>query len=550
MTGAQRGPEIRSDEEDYGTQGRRIRTKEHRPKQKISRVYHGKKAYRLFLQAYQHILWKQCYALINEQSLPAELWTVVRDLWSLRLSRLLPKLEQSPGDDDTDTVGLSSGVDSLDESGGEGQVRNPKLASGSPSLIDTICLCYMAMLLLRLPIRLSQILRWIREEHVPFIRAIRHVPADMRDKLPGEYHEALDTSTILRREMLQRGVSNLCALYSRSYGMNIAPLNSTLMLFHYVENLSLPLEVYAAVQHLNDIVGFKYHYVDPEGTRRRAISYPEAQLMSLVVVATKLLFPFDSNAIQRSPRNDVEQGMASLDWSTWAEGRELPAAFGPSQENLTAGMEMEIKDTDVFDMSPSQLDQYMEWYQRTWASTTTADEDVNGELLAMFPIGPTLPKPVHPATVLHDEDARRKRVREVQARLKMNEVITDQEATESATEVIRLGMQYQEFRDHKALSFSPIAKMFHIEAAELSCLSLDMLLRAVRQTERKILLWRQAKRRAEKFGEEVESALPPGLEGLDQMTLAEAAVGTEATDSGEDQEAMESGSDDASMEWE
>ena len=65
-----------------------------------------------------------------------------------------------------------------------------------------------------------------------------------------------------------------------------------------------------------------------------------------------------------------------------------------------------------------------------------------------------------------------------------------------------------------------------------------MLLRAVLQTEQKITIWRRAKRRAEKFGEtmnlEAEGVMLPGLEGLDQMTLAEAAVDVGESESGSD----------------
>lgn len=36
--------------------------------------------------------------------------------------------------------------------------------------------------------------RWIGQEEIPFIRAIRFVPNAMKEKLPGEYRAALDTS--------------------------------------------------------------------------------------------------------------------------------------------------------------------------------------------------------------------------------------------------------------------------------------------------------------------------------------------------------------------
>lgn len=36
-------------------------------------AYRGRQAYRLFIQAYQLILWKQCHALVHKQGFPADI---------------------------------------------------------------------------------------------------------------------------------------------------------------------------------------------------------------------------------------------------------------------------------------------------------------------------------------------------------------------------------------------------------------------------------------------------------------------------------------------
>lgn len=535
----QRGPEIGDDEDDYGTQGRRINTTLRAKKQKVLKVYRGRKASRLFLQAYQHILWKQCYALIHEKGFAGELWTVVRDLWTLRLSKLLHRLEGPlEGEESDNAHGLSSEVDPQGESGSEKEARTKQAASALPTLIETICLCYMGMLLMRLPISLSQVLRWIREEDVPYIRAIRHVPAEMKDKLPGEYHEALDTSTILRPEVLQLGVLKLCSVYSRLYGMEISPLNSTPILYEYVKSLSVPLEVYSAAQNLNDLLKFDFKFGGSGGKRRTVLSYPEAQLMSLVIIATKLLFPFDSDSLQRYPRNEAEQGILIIDWNTWMDSRKASKDLDGQNASLENGKEINVKDTDVFNMSAQQLDRYMDWYQRTWARPQVADDDVNRELLEMFPLQKSPDKHIDRGKALHDTEIKVGLVKAVQASLKTSGMITEEQAEQASDPILRPGMLYQQFRDRQGLSRSAVAQAFHEEAAGLSCLSLDMLLRAILQTEQKITIWRRAKRRAEEFGEtmnlEAEGVMLPGLEGLDQMTLAEAAVDVEKREPGSD----------------
>jgi RNA polymerase I-specific transcription initiation factor RRN7 len=511
----------------------------------VRRVYSGVKAQRLYLQVWGWVLWKQCYVLVHEQGFLGELWTAVRDLWRLRLGRLGDRLMghgegEGEGDgEDSGVRGLSPGVDSQDESESQMDVPGKKKGSGLPKLIDTICTCYMGMLLMRLPVSLSQVLHWIHEEDVPYIRAIRHVPAEMKEKLPGEYHEALDTSTVLRPEVLQKGLLRLCSLYSREYGMEISPLNSPLMLYEYVKSLSLPLEVYKTAQDLIDVLGFEFRYAESGGKRRNVLSYPEAQLMSLVVVATKLLFPFDSDASQHYSQDGNEEGILRIDWNTWMDTRTARVSVDQPNTSLKNSQLIQIRDTDVFSMSAGKLDQYMDWYQRTWARPHVADDDVNRELLEMFPLQRMADKHADEGKGLREEESKLERVRGVQANLQVSELSTEEDAAETSRPVLGHGMRYQQFRDGKALSLSTIAQAFHQEAAELSCLSIDMLLRAVLQTERKLILWRRAKRRAERFGEdmnlEVEGVILPVLGGLDQMTLAESAVDLAGRDDKEDE---------------
>lgn len=476
----------------------------------------------------------------------------MRDLWSLRLSKLLHKLEDTFDGTDTESQGVSSRVGSQDQSDGQTVSAQRKLASRSPILLDTICLCYMAMLLMRLPISLSEVLRWICEEDIPYVRAIRHVPAEMKDKLPGEYHEALDTSTVLRPDALQLGVSNICSMYERSYGLSTAALNWPSMLYQYIEKLSLPLEVYGVAEKLNDIVAFDFMFANGRERRRRAISYPEVQLVSLVVVATKLLFPFDSEGVPHNPCDSSDPAMMSIDWSVWVDDRESRTEAEGNKDLLRDGMEIKVKDKDVFNMSPQQLDQYMDWYQRTWAGSDTADNDVSKELLDMFPLKQISGKPIDKGKIQLEEKTKNDRIANIQANLKTNEIVSDEQAEESKTDVIRPGMRYRQFRNQDDLDTSRVAMLFHQEVAELSCLPIGILLRAVLQTEQTITLWRQAKRRAERFGEtmslEAEDVLPSGLVGLEQMTLAEAAVDEAPTfDAQEEEDDADSDSTDSQM---
>ena len=82
-----------------------------------------------------------------------------------------------------------------------------------PSLIETLGVCYLGCVLMRLPVGMGEIHRYVRElkisegngscglvsrwavrEDIPFIRAVRFVPIVMKQKLPAEYIKALDTT--------------------------------------------------------------------------------------------------------------------------------------------------------------------------------------------------------------------------------------------------------------------------------------------------------------------------------------------------------------------
>jgi len=89
------------------------------------------------------------------------------------------------------------------------------------------------------------------------------------------------------------------------------------------------------------------------------LAYPEIQLMCLIIVATKLSQPFDD--IVRHPESDSDPSTAMIDWRKWSEimtEKQVPG--------LRRGEEIMVKDFDVLSMSKEAMDDYMNWYQRTF----------------------------------------------------------------------------------------------------------------------------------------------------------------------------------------
>lgn len=130
----------------------------------------------LYLQCYQLILWKQCFWLVNVKGFPKDLETVVRDLWGLRL-RLLHG-EKEDGGYRSGTTGFSSTSEGENtESDGISLTsrrsrRSDRAKDRLPKLIETLALCYLGILLLRLPTSLGEVYKWAAEEEIIFTRAV------------------------------------------------------------------------------------------------------------------------------------------------------------------------------------------------------------------------------------------------------------------------------------------------------------------------------------------------------------------------------------------
>jgi len=168
--------QTQQDEDDWNAQGKKSR-KERVQKEKVEKVLSGREAIDHYLQCYQLILWKQVYWLINAKGFPPELEVVVKDLWSLRIQGLQKDEErsaygstmfssQSEGDaTDTDATGAKSMSSRRSR---RSIVDKEKL----PKLIETLGLCYLGMLLLRLPVSLGGIYQWAVKGEIVYTRAV------------------------------------------------------------------------------------------------------------------------------------------------------------------------------------------------------------------------------------------------------------------------------------------------------------------------------------------------------------------------------------------
>jgi RNA polymerase I-specific transcription initiation factor RRN7 len=118
------------------------------------------------------------------------------------------------------------------------------------------------------------------------------------------------------------------------------------------------VDIYVAARKLGRILELDYSFPNTLG-RHMVTANPETQIISLIIIATKLCQPFDD--IARVPESVTDPSGLKLDWETWSDimTEKLP-------EGLKRGQEISVTDGDVFKMKGKELDDYLDWYQRTW----------------------------------------------------------------------------------------------------------------------------------------------------------------------------------------
>lgn len=411
----------------------------------------------------------------------------MRDLWTLRLQAFPRRIDEintidsdsesrsemfsSQSDDDTSNAGTTSGK-----------------GSATPRLIETLALLYLAGLSMRLPVMPVDIYRWALSGELLYYEARKSTPESMLARLPSYYHVSLEANDILSLDSLARAVKNLVFFYRRDMGMQIPALNFTPLLLRCLEELALPLPVYAAVKWLRGVCDFGLDYAAWEANNSRKVtqaSVPSAQLAALIVVATKLLYPFDD--LHRRLGSAADQAVLSVDWAKWVEIKRGGKSKAQTiKAPLTFADAMAIREEDVGEMSRRRLDQYMAFYAETWTSDHvddhSKDADARKELLQTFPMPVFTPHSHQPPTQ-KDERKAIEQIKAIMAGMKVN-AIGDVEGLQDAPQ---LGTSYKQWRSEEDLNSH--ARSFCEVVSEVLGVPVPKLIRATFYTERTMARW-------------------------------------------------------------
>ncbi|KAJ5315154.1 hypothetical protein N7476_005461 [Penicillium atrosanguineum] len=479
------GQQIEEDPDDFGTQGQRHRVKKEK-EERSRRSMSDPVDFIQPLNAYQLILWKQCDALVNDHGFPEEFEAVVRDLWALRLQGFTLRINASADDEDDESERevFSSQAADTDESDDLGFKARGKYLQW-PRMLDTVGLCYLAALLMRLPICVSDFYHLIIRQEIPYIRAVRSVPRDMRDKLPPELISLIDLVHLPKAEQIHTGCRDLVIYYQRRFEIALPPLNSPLILYRHIKRLAIPIDVYDTVKTLQQLIDFNFTYpsVLESQKRRDSLKLPEVQLVVLLVISTKLIFPFDD--VKRYTASHREPATQTMDWSRWAYNQKWFEHLSMAQDDkLDKETLIRVNDHDVLQMEPDQLDQYMDWYESSWLDNYRSKHPV-ADLFS-----PSRSQPHNqPKSESSDPNEALERVlKSVMVALGRAPVNPSEDADR-----IRPGSWYRRYRWESQLPET--ARRFYEIAADLASISLLTLVRAVSVTEWRIAKWLEDERR-------------------------------------------------------
>lgn len=249
----------------------------------------------------------------------------------------------------------------------------------------------------------------------------------------------------------------------------------------------LLVELYVVVRRLASLLAVDFTFPKPD-TRQRKSAHPEIQLVSLLVIAVKLYHPFDSQP--RYSRTLSDFGTLVIDWDVWCKSQTEYAARHTSAGKLGRGNEINVDENDVMAMSGEQLDEYLDWYEKTWVKEDSQEprsRRIPQQLLDLFPTGRL--DGSSPAKVDLDQEARTdqialaQKLKTVQGNLHLRNTISEESEENNEQPVKRIGSFYKRYRNIDDLS--PEAKTFYEAVASTVGISLSSLTLAVIQLERK-----------------------------------------------------------------
>jgi RNA polymerase I-specific transcription initiation factor RRN7 len=162
--------------------------KEKEVREKELRHLTGQAGRNLFLECLQLILRNQLLWLVKSKGHREELETVVRDLWDLRTrgGGAPPVGEETQQAEQDEGLALFSSQPTADDKSKNDAPKKQRTRAQSwnpeenpdwpmPRMIDTLALCYLGCLLLRIPTAIGELCLWANAGRIPYKRSVSRI---------------------------------------------------------------------------------------------------------------------------------------------------------------------------------------------------------------------------------------------------------------------------------------------------------------------------------------------------------------------------------------
>lgn len=447
-------------------------------------VLYGKDGLALLMQTLQFILRKQIQWLRGNQGLGDEFEAICKSIWAVFVnSTKFSKIEFgkkrkrrsstrgiSPETTESEFSELSefeseySGTESRENF----NLGHQRISLDTKvQLLDTVAVCYLACVLLRVPIYIYDIQRWICQYEFPFMNLTGLLPSDMMRGLSATYVAMITPTALPNTGQLHESSINLAQLL-KSQNIMLPVLNYKPLLFKIVRDLFLPPEVLAAsilfIQKTQPKgLGFQ-NFVENGSINHPKYSFPEVMCLVSVILCTKLYLGLDGDPVNNQIAYD-EELYSDILRKTWLEDD----CFGFAEER------------EVVYWDHDQVQRYLDWFEKNIMKAGETDKMSvsRGRLLKMFPMGiwdskarlserPSV-DPLHPTNTTADEI-----YREIQSRT----VLSDGGSRE-------LGEGYASFNQHATIP--DLLEIVQKSALKLAGIKEEVLAIALRKSEKKLV---------------------------------------------------------------
>ncbi|KAG6007726.1 hypothetical protein E4U43_000267 [Claviceps pusilla] len=464
------------DEEAMGRTGAVARRKKE-VREVEKRQLTGQEGKTLYLEAVQLLLRQQVDFLVRKKGHKEELETVVRDLWDLRIRGYGASFQDNDlSESELETFSSQPTAARTEEvkpswkSSSRAQSWDPERGIDwpLPKLPETIALCYLGCLLLKSPTRLADLLNWVSNGAMPYLKAYNELPVDMQKRMPTMYANALRLPWTmgLRGYDLYRSVMDTAISYKLNYEMTFPEMNYYPMLVQYTKELALPVEVLSITKRLIATLHYSFEYPAIKA-KIFPFDHPELRLVAFLVVSTKLGFPFHHD--QCSSLVSLRHVLPRINWGRWkTEYTENLAKY--KSQILERPSFQDLTPETITNLEDDEFDAFMAYFKATIGKNT------DNAITQFFPVEPdSTHQPFFPEVSEHEVEKEAHRV--------LSEaVVIDDNSTHEA-------LRYEAFRAVQDLSET--AGMFYKAVGDAAGVPVDMLVRAVYKLEQHIMRWQR-----------------------------------------------------------